>query len=133
MEIRGKRVVLKTLEESQLNYLNEVVFRYCDDALLVPQRDTSFGIWNEHFIGVIILDKRKENFVSYWIDSIYRGNGYAKEALSCVCQYADLLGMTLVADVSSRNIASQKVLISNNFYFDSDLDNNPSVLRYVRD
>ncbi len=142
MKLEGKRIILRPYRKSDANdlaekinhkdiarYTTNIPYPYSlEDAKKFikslqekakKKQPCCFGIFlreNKEFIGGIgihnINFKNKNAETGYWLNKDYRGNGYAKEALELVLDYAfkKLKLRRVYAKVMTPNKPSYKLL-----------------------
>lgn len=135
-------IVLTPISKSDLNYLYELQciegirafalnadtpnydehVEWFNNKLTDSKTDIFKVIDDEHTIGVVRVDRQSENSnniaeISLTIDPKYAGKGYAKRSINKII--ADTNINTYHAVIHEKNIASQKVFITNGFKYDS--------------
>jgi [ribosomal protein S5]-alanine N-acetyltransferase len=77
-------------------------------------KEANVGIGGIGFAG--LPDENGKSMVGYGLDIRFHGKGYASEALAGILQWAYQSGLKeAIAETPLNHIASQKVLIKNNF------------------
>lgn len=142
-EMQGNtRVMQYTTGRAMTREENEKSLTQVIGAYAIPEN--TFRVWaverksDREFLGTcaLILNEKGENEIGYRFLEKYWGNGYGKEIISGLIQYArdELRLESLVAYVSKKNIASVKLLDRSAFQFINEFFNEEEngIDRYYR-